>query len=205
MADDHIIKLGAPLDKASRALILLHGRGGTARGMLSLAKEFCDERYYVAAPQAPNNTWYPYSFMAEDSSNQPQLSASIASIIALINDTAKHIPRQQIYLAGFSQGACLALEITARNAEKYGAVIAFTGGLIGHTLDQAKYQGNFEGCKVFIGTSDHDPFIPLTRSQQSKQIMEQLGADVTFKVYPGTTHTITSEEITWVRTNIFAS
>lgn len=48
-----------------------------------------------------------------------------------------------------------------------------------------------------------DAHVPLARSQQSKQIMEKLGADVTLKVYPGMAHTIIDEEITWVRHNIF--
>ena len=33
---------------------------------------------------------------------------------------------------GFSQGACLALEFTARHARRYAAVVAFSGGLIGY-------------------------------------------------------------------------
>ena len=37
-------------------------------------------------------------------------------------------------LLGFSQGACLALEFTARNARHYGGVAGLSGGLIGPDL-----------------------------------------------------------------------
>lgn len=104
---------------------------------------------------------------------------------------------------GFSQGACLALEFAARNAKKYGGIVAFTGGLIGKTLDLNKYRGNLEGTKVFIGTSEDDPYIPLTRAQESKEVLKALGASVTLKVYPGNSHTVTEEEIQWVKKNIF--
>jgi phospholipase/carboxylesterase len=197
-----IIEQGQPIEKASKALLLLHGRGSNAFDILRLAPELCDDRFYIAAPQAPHNTWYPYSFMAEERLNEPWLSASIEIVQTLIEATAKHIPKNQIYLIGFSQGACLALETAMRFATKYGGVAAFTGGLIGQTIDEKKYKGNFEGTQVFIGNSDKDPHVPLARSEQSKEIMEKRGAQVTLKVYPGMAHTINEDEIQWVKKHL---
>jgi len=202
MAAYEVLHQGALITKASKALILLHGRGGNARGILSLADIFCDDQFYIAAPQAPSNTWYPYSFLEEEKLNEPYLSASVEAIKNVIDETATYIPMHQIYIMGFSQGACLTLEVTSRLAAKYGGVIAFTGGLIGSTVNEKKYHGNFEGTKVFIGNSDEDPHVPLVRSEQSKEIMEKLGADVTLKVYPGMAHTINEDEISWVKKNI---
>jgi phospholipase/carboxylesterase len=197
-----IVEQGHPLNKASKALILLHGRGGTASDIMKLAKEFCDDTFYIAAPQATNNTWYPYSFMAEEKTNEPWLTSAVETIKRLIDETSLHIPKSQIYLMGFSQGACLALEVSTRYAARYGGVVAFTGGLIGSVLDEEKYHGNFEGTKVFIGNSDKDPHVPLSRSEQSKDIMKKLGADVTLKVYHGMGHTINEDEINWVKKHI---
>ncbi len=197
-----VLYQGQLVTKASKALILLHGRGGTAKGILSIADKLCDEQFYVAAPQAPNNVWYPNSFMADEESNEPYLSSSIENIRNLINETAKHIPKHRIYIAGFSQGACLTLEVTARFASKYGGVIAFTGGLIGKTINEVKYQGDFEGTKVFISNGDHDPHIPLERSEQSKDLMEKLGGNVTLKIYKDRPHIISEDELNWVRKNI---
>lgn len=199
-----IIEQGQTIDKASKALLLLHGRGGTALDILNLANEFCDPTFYIAAPQANNNSWYPYSFMSEEKSNEPWLSSAVENVERLIDETAVHIPKSQIYIMGFSQGACLALEVSARFATKYGGVIAFTGGLIGRTLHEEKYKGNFDGTKVFIGNSDRDPHVPLERSEQSKNIMEKLGGAVTLRVYKGMGHTINEDEINWVKKFIFA-
>lgn len=199
----NIVQKGQPLDKASKALILLHGRGSNAEDILQLGDEFCDDRYYIAAPQATNNTWYPFSFMEEEKLNEPWISSAVAVVKKLIDATAKYIPKDQIYLMGFSQGACLTLETSARYAAKYGGVVAFSGGLIGSTVDDKKYHGDFAGTKVFIGNSDNDPHVPLIRCEQSKDLMEELGAQVTLKVYKGMAHIISNEEIDWVRKNIF--
>lgn len=194
-AISEVLYQGPLITKASKALILLHGRGGTAKGILDLAGRLGCNDFYVAAPQAMHNVWYPYSFMEEDSRNEPYLSSSVQEIKDLIDKTAKHIPKDQIFIAGFSQGACLTLEVAARFATHYGGIIAFTGGLIGKTINMSKYQGNFGGTKVLITNGDHDPHIPLIRAEQSKEVMENLNATVTLKVYKGRAHTIIEDEI----------
>lgn len=198
-----IVEQGQHIDKATKALLLLHGRGGTAEEILSLADLFCDDTFYVAAPQATNRSWYPHSFMEEEQSNEPWLTSAVDIVTRLIEETAKHIPKPQIYLMGFSQGACLTLEVATRHATKYGGAVAFTGGLIGETINEKKYMGNFEGTKVFIGNSDKDPHVPLERSEQSKLLMQRMGANMTLKVYPGMAHTINEDEINWVKKQIF--
>lgn len=96
---------------------------------------------------------------------------------------------------GFSQGACLALETASRYAVNYAGIIGFTGGLIGDSVNPAKYSGNFNATKVFIGNSDNDPHVPVERSEQTKVIMESLGANVRLNIYPGMAHTIIKDEI----------
>lgn len=197
-----IVEKGTPLEKASKALILLHGRGGTAEDILGLAKALDADSYYIAAPQATMNTWYPYSFLADEASNEPWLSSAVNIVKRLIDETSHKIPLSSIYVMGFSQGACLAVETTARFPALYGGVAAFTGGLIGRTLDPAKYKGDFAGTKIFMGNSDIDPHVPLSRSEETKAILEKLGAEVTLKVYPGMAHTINQDELAWVKSHL---
>ena len=203
MHDYNILEKGKPLQQASKAIILLHGRGGSAYDIISLADEFCDETFYIAAPQATNNTWYPYSFLAPVNQNEPWLSSAIGIVKRLIDVTAQVIDVQNIYLMGFSQGACLTLEVAARYAQPYAGIAAFTGGLIGESVNQSNYQGNFNQSKIFIGNSDHDPHVPLERSQKSKDILQEMGAEVLLKVYPNMPHTIITDEIKSVKEIMF--
>lgn len=198
-----IIEKGKPLELAEKAIILLHGRGADAYDIITLADQFCDETFYIAAPQATNNAWYPYSFLSPESMNEPWLSSAVGTVKRLIDAICIHLPAEKIYIMGFSQGACLALEATAQNALEYAGVAAFTGGLIGEKISTGKYKGNFEGTKVFIGNSDKDPHVPLKRSEESKNIMEILGAEVTLSIYPGMPHTIIQDEIDTVKELMF--
>ena len=96
---------------------------------------------------------------------------------------------------GFSQGACLTLEYAARHAQRYAAVVAFTGGLIGPPGTQRDYAGDFAGTPVFIGSSDVDPHVPLERVRESTAVLRRLGATVDERIYPGMGHTINADEL----------
>lgn len=200
-----ILEKGKPVSQAQKALILIHGRGASAQSIISLADEFCDETFYIAAPQATGNTWYPYGFMEKESSNEPWLSSAVATIQRLIDETKKHISIENIYIMGFSQGASLTMEVTARSAARYGGIAAFTGGLIGEKTDAAKYKGDFRGTKYFLGNSDKDPHIPVHRSEESKNVLTALGADVKLKIYPNMAHTINQDEIETVKNWMFST
>lgn len=194
---------GAPAATAKGALVMLHGRGGTASNILSLARELDVAEFALYAPQATNNSWYPYSFMAPDEQNQPALNSALHLIGDLVQQIVKDgIPTEKIFFIGFSQGACLTLEYVTLNAQRFGGAIAFTGGLVGEQLNLANYTGNFGGTPMLITTGNPDPHVPLSRVEESVTILQQLQAHVTLKVYPGRPHTITQEEIDLANTII---
>lgn len=196
---------GLPLSKASKALIMIHGRGASAADILSLRSEFSLGEFYIVALQATNATWYPFSFMAPIQKNEPWLSSAIDLLNSIVADINKAgIKSDKIYLLGFSQGACLTMEFATRNAQKWGGVIAFTGGLIGDRIYKENYKGDFNGTQVFIGNSDKDPHVPLSRTEESGRIMEERGAIVTLKIYPNMAHTINENEIEIVNDLFFS-
>lgn len=197
--NQQVQQAGAPLIKAKKVLIMVHGRGDSARAFIQLSSELdvASNEFAFLAIQAIQNTWYPYSFLAPVKQNEPALSMSLAGLSELLDDLSGiNFKPEQIYFLGFSQGACLTLEFCARNARKYGGIIAFTGGLIGQVVDKALYKGNFEGTPVFIGASDHDPHVPESRINESEIILKDMGAKVTKKIYPGMGHTINHDELT---------
>lgn len=113
------------------------------------------------------------------------------------------IKAENVYFLGFSQGACLALEFTARHARRYGGIVAFTGGLIGKEIDRGSYHGDFQQTPVFLGTSDPDFHVPVERVHASANIVREMNADVTEKVYLNRGHTISEDEIDQVNRIIF--
>jgi len=204
MHKKNFITAGKKLEDAKKVMIMLHGRGASAEDILSLAGHFQVRDFALIAPQATNHTWYPYSFLAPPSENEPWLSSALSLVKEIVDEVkAKGIKSENIYFAGFSQGACLTLEFVTRNATKYGGVIAFTGGLIGDKIYTGNYSGDFSGTNIFIGTSDPDPHVPLTRVNDSTTVLEKMNANVTTKIYPNMGHTINQDEINTVNKLFF--
>ncbi|WP_343670687.1 dienelactone hydrolase family protein [Chitinophaga sp.] len=200
----NIVTAGVPLAQAKKALIMIHGRGAGAQDIISLATYLNVGDYALIAPQASGHTWYPYSFMAPVAQNEPGLSSAITVLESIVADViAAGIPASNIYFLGFSQGACLTLEYVTRHAQQYGGVVAFTGGLIGASLDLSNYKGDFAGTPVFIGSSDPDMHVPVTRVRESEAIMQKMGADITVKVYPGMGHTVSQDEVETANAVVF--
>src|SRR5829696_1632965 len=195
MHQKNIATAGKPLHPKSKVLIMLHGRGGSAEDILSLASYLNVQDYALYAPQATNNTWYPFSFLAPPSQNEPWLSSALNLLKELLDDLIRQgIPTKNVYFLGFSQGACLTLEFVTRNANKYGGVVAFTGGLIGDKIYNHNYKGDFQNTPVFIGSSNPDPHVPVERVYATTNILKNMNAVVTEKIYNNMGHTISQEE-----------
>ncbi|MFV1882867.1 MAG: alpha/beta hydrolase [Balneola sp.] len=188
---------GADIDKASKAMIMIHGRGASAQSILALSKEFKNTDDFVfLVPQANGYTWYPYSFLAPTENNQPGINSglqAISDIITKLNEQG--ISDEHIFLLGFSQGACLASEFVARNPSKYAGLIALSGGLIGESIDFNSYSGDLGKTPIFMGCSDIDAHIPEERVHESAKVFEKLNAQVTKKLYPGMGHLVNDDEI----------
>ena len=204
MHKKNIITAGRALNEQSKVLIMLHGRGGSAEDILSLSAHLDVKDFTLLAPQATGNTWYPYSFLAPPSQNEPWLSSALHMVKELVDDVkSKGVPGHHIYFTGFSQGACLTLEFVARNADNYGGVAAFTGGLIGDKIYHENYKGSFGSMPVFIGTADPDPHVPVERVHATTSLLRDMGAAVTEKVYVNMGHTISQDEIAHANRIVF--
>ena len=191
-----VLQRGTPLNAAKGAVVLLHGRGASADDILGLAQDFDLPELANLAPEAAEHTWYPYSFLSPIEQNQPWLD----SALKLVGETVQRaiaagIERQNVAIVGFSQGACLATEFVARNAARYGGLVAFTGGLIGPPGAKFVYSGELAGTPCFLGAGDRDPHVPWKRVEESAAVLTSLGAVITLRRYPGLPHTINQDEI----------
>jgi phospholipase/carboxylesterase len=190
-----LLTAGTPLDDATAAAVLVHGRGATARSILRLGEEVHTTGVAYLAPQAARNTWYPNPFTAPVESNEPGRSSGLEAVAAAVDAaTDAGIPTERVLLLGFSQGACLTSEFVARNPTRYGGVAALSGGLIGERIDPETYAGDLDDTPVFLGCSDVDPHIPAERVHETATVFERLHADVTKRLYEGMGHTVNADE-----------
>lgn len=191
-----LLQKGPDLTLASAVMIMIHGRGATANDIMTLAPQFERETLGFLAPQAEGRSWYPYSFLVPIAQNEPGISSAMTVIRSLVMEADLNgIGSDRVFILGFSQGACLALEFAARHPARYGGVFGLSGGLIGPPGTTWESEASLGGTPVFIGCSDVDPHIPRSRVEESAEVLRRLGADVDMQIYPGMGHTISGAEL----------
>ena len=195
-----VLTAGRALGKGEGAVILLHGRGAGADDILALAAAFERPAFSYLAPDAAGRTWYPNRFLAPLESNEPWLSSALAAIDDLVTQVDEAgVPRERVFIGGFSQGACLSLEYAVRHPARYAGLIGLSGGLIGPPGTSWPDAGRLENVPVFLGCSDVDPHIPAARVRETADVFRSRGANVTEVLYRGMGHTVNADELQHVQ------
>ncbi|TNF21605.1 MAG: phospholipase [Rhodobacteraceae bacterium] len=212
-----LVSAGAPLARARLALVMIHGRGGAPEDMVGLADHLALPDLAVLAPQAAGRSWWPDSFLAPLAANEPGLGSGLSVVSALLDDlAAQGFGPERTVLAGFSQGACLAIEAAARLARPFRAVAALSGGLVGtgeagglplaelynRPAKRFDYDGRLDGVPVLLGCHAQDPHIPLARVRDSAAVLGAMGAAVDTIIIPGAGHGIVADEAAWLRKHL---
>lgn len=200
---------------ARHGLVMLHGRGGSAADILSLLDHAGLPGVAAVAPEAPGNSWWPSSFLAPAAQMEPFVQHGLAEVAAGVARLEQAgLARASIWLCGFSQGACLALEAFARAGEGLAGVFALSGGLVGladdgaadpalygHADKRLDYTGQRTG-QVWLSVHKRDPHIPLKRAEDSATALRRSGATVELQVYPGAGHAVMREDIAALRRHL---
>jgi predicted esterase len=179
--------------RAKRTLIKLYGCA-TAEAF-SRSTGSSPSRHWRHSRPKPAGSWYP-SRSWRRSKRSAVLDSALGRVESIVEDLlARGIASDRIALLGFSQGACLASEFTARRPRRYAAIIALTGGLIGPPGTPRDYAGSLQGTPVFLGTSDPDPHVPFERVRETETVLTKMGAAVELRRYAGMPHTINQDEL----------
>ncbi len=204
---------GTSAGSARIGLVLLHGRGASARDILGLGDALGLPDVATVAPQAPGHSWWPTSFLAPTQVMEPHVEAGLAAIETAISALeADGLSRERIVVAGFSQGGCLALEYGARRGGLAG-ILGLSAGLVGtadapgapdpalygHAAKAFDYATDLSGIPVTITVHAQDPHIPLKRAEDSASVFRKLGAEVMLDVTPGPGHGLTQAGVTALR------
>jgi predicted esterase len=204
------MRRAGPVSGARTGIVLAHGRGGSAGDILGLLAHAGLPEVAAIAPEAPGGSWLPTSFLAPQAVIGPHADRAVAAMTEAIGVLeAEGIPRDAIWLGGFSQGACLALEAFARAGEGLAGVLGFSGGLVGtgdagtapdealygHAGKRFDYPGRRDGARVWLSVHERDPHIPLARARESADALTALGAQVTTRIYPGQGHGVMRDDL----------
>lgn len=198
------IEAGRARGSADLAGVLLHGRARTPEEMTGLVDRLRLDGYRWVAPAAATGSWYPHRFMEPLDVNEPFLSRAIDDCDRAVDEASEQgrISSAQIIVVGFSQGACLAAEYALRRPGRCGALVMFTGGLIGPPGTPwrlALPATTLGGLPVLVTGSDVDEWVPEARVRETAKVLTALGADVRCRIYAGRAHIVCDEEIVEAR------
>jgi phospholipase/carboxylesterase len=155
------------------------------------------------APYAGKGLWYPGRYMETLESNEPQLTRSVERTHWLVLDAAEggRLGPEQIFLVGFSQGACITVEYALRYPTSVAAIVVFTGCLMGPagTIWKTAGDRSLRGLNVFLTGSDADEWVDEGRTRETADVLRNLGANVELRIYKGRGHVVSKEELTEAR------
>ncbi len=191
-AEEPLITAGAPAGAAEVAVVLLHGRGATAQGVVNLFDPVYRHGVTFLAPAAERSRWYPEAFDAPRAANEPHLTSAVERTEDAVEvAAAAGVPAERTVVVGFSQGACVAAEFAARRPRAYGGVFVLAGALPGADAADRRVDGSLSGTPVYLGCSDDDPHVPVARVRETAATFDAAGAEVTVDVAAGEGHAVT--------------
>lgn len=195
-----VLVTGAPNQMPRLAVIMLHGRGEMATSILLFHRPLARPDTLFVAPQAAHRSWYPGDFSLPLERNEPYISSGIALLELVRHRLAGlGIPSSRLVWLGFSQGAALMLEYVLRHPQRYGAIIALSGAILGPPDRPHHFSGSLEGTPVFLGCSEADFHISLDQVKATAATLQDMGGQVTLRLYPGLDHAINQDEIRAIR------
>ncbi|WP_430446489.1 MAG: alpha/beta hydrolase [Pseudomonas piscis] len=195
--DYTVTKLGAEPRRGNKFVILIHGRRQTPEDIYEIGRRIDLQNITYLLPSAPGKTWYPSGFQRELEQNQPHLDKALIHVNRLVQYLLeRNVPANDIWLMGFSQGACIGSQYLFSSRERLGGALLFTGGLFGPEVSLVSDDSNcLASMPILLTGSTTDSWVPETRVRDTACLFRKLGADVQEEIFTERDHLVSEREI----------
>jgi phospholipase/carboxylesterase len=215
-SDDEVIL--SPPGQAAASVILLHGLGADGWDFVPIANELdLPEQLPVrfVFPHAPlrpvtinggyeMRAWYDIrSFTPEgraDAAGLAEASRRVAGYIG--REAGAGVPPSRIVLAGFSQGAAVALSAGLRSPQRLGGILAMSGYVPFPAKLEAERSEENADVPILLCHGRMDPVVPVTLGEEARDVLTALGYRVEWHEY-AMQHEVCMEELAdvsrWLR------
>lgn len=199
------LEIGASREDAELSVLLMHGLGADGHDFADVAtilsRAAAPRRWRFVLPHAPPQAvtinagmcmpaWYDILDLSQPRAvNWDTVAQSQQRIEALIANQCSG----RIVLAGFSQGAAMALHVGLRRQESIAGILAMSGYLL--ESDEHPCPAKLADLPVGIFHGSDDPVVPLIAAEQAKVALDAAGFSPTIKVYGGMGHSVCDDEI----------
>lgn len=171
-----------PAGTSAPFLLLLHGAGGRGEEMIRKFKAQADARGIVLlAPDSAERTWDVVLSIMANRRAPLSFGRDVRRIDAILKEAFARVqvdPRR-VAVAGFSDGATMALSLGARNAALFRATLAFSAG------GMVPAVGGPRG-RVFFAHGRKDSVLPIATARDwLAPALSEVGYSVTFGTFDG--------------------
>lgn len=199
------LEIGASREEAELSIILMHGLGANGEDFADVAdvlsRSALPQKWRFILPHAEaisvtiNNgmimpAWYDIISLSHPREvNWDTVAQCQQQIEKLLKE--ENAPR--IILAGFSQGAAMALHIGLRNQSKIEGVLMMSGYLL---ESESRPAPEPEGeLPIAIYHGQEDEVVPLEAAETTLSSLRAAGYTPFFQSYPGLPHSVSQEEV----------
>lgn len=171
-----IPKAASPFE-SSKVMIVMHGRGDVKESFIPFSKELNVTGLAYRLLDAPTPFMFGQSWYAAAPQDPiPDINQSVLLIQEHIKDL--NLATEDIFLAGFSQGGGMALEVALQTKQTFAGVIALSPRIFirAELIELAKNTKN----TFFIAHGEHDNVIPFDETKNGVSSLKAAGCDVNF-------------------------
>ena len=188
-----VVTSGVALDRARVVCVFVHGRGQSPEVMQQdVLRHLATPGVAYVLPRAPGGSWYAARAVdALTDQSRAELGRSLLGLAGVMDRVGTGLP---LLLAGFSQGACLALEYGFAHGPWPGGLAALTGCRVGQDHD-ARPARDLGALPVYLSGGDADPWIPVAAFAGAVAALGAAHARLRADVFPGRAHEVSATEI----------
>lgn len=199
------LEVGAPLAEAELSVLLMHGLGADGHDFEgvaeALARAAAPRKWRFVLPHAPVRpvtinmgmampAWYDIL----------DLSASREVDWGTVGEGARAIEAllaregaEKVVLAGFSQGAAMALHVGLRNQAATAGILAMSGYLL--VADEHPCPEREADFPIGIFHGLEDPVVPVEAARQAASALEASGYAPDLRLYENLDHGVSDDEL----------
>ena len=205
-------------ERGGTAVVLLHGYGAQGDDLLSLARSLQRPRTRFVLPAAPlslpggGRAWWDIEasdrprYVTDEAgalppAPSPQLAAARLAVQAVLARTVQLYAPEQLFIAGFSQGAMLSLDVALAGAPPIQRVAVLSGALLTDALSLLDAPREPRPA-IFISHGREDTRLAFSGAERMKSELERRGFSVTFQPFSGG-HEIPDAVVTQLQSFLF--
>ncbi len=175
------------------AIVVLHGWGDSAHGLISFAPLLDGGRSIVLCPQGPvafdtgggrpGYGWFPLA--SGRPPDQAEVQKGLDALRSFVDQAlaAHPIDRRKVVVLGFSQGGVMAYELALREPGSYAGMVALSSWLPRRLTESIPSSPELENLPALVIHGTEDQMVSVELARESRDALAELGVPTSYREF----------------------